>query len=54
MTVQKLGDKLQDIAHAGDSLSRVYIQKGDKLKEIQAVEIIDDLNIKIIVLKEEE
>ena len=43
MTVQKLGDRLQDIAHAGD-----------KLKEIQAVEIINDLNIKLIVLKEEE
>ena len=39
MTVQKLGDRLQDIAHAGDSLSRVYIQKGEKLKENNAVPV---------------
>jgi hypothetical protein len=27
MTVQELGDKLQNIAHSGKSLSRVYHQR---------------------------
>jgi hypothetical protein len=37
MTVQKLGDKLQNIAHDGKSLSRVYHQrKNHKLVEWHA------------------
>lgn len=51
MTVQELGDKLQNIAHSGNSLSRVYIiGVNGKYEEIQEVRVQDNLNVKLIVL----
>lgn len=53
MTVQELGDKLQNIAHSGKSLSHVYILKGNKYKEIKDVNVIQDGLTFIIKLEEE-
>lgn len=53
MTVQELGDKLQNIAHSGKSLSRVYILKGNKYKEIKDVNVIQDGLTFIIKMEEE-
>lgn len=53
MTVQELGDKLQNIAHSGKSLSRVYILNGSKYKEIKDVNVVQDGLTFIIKLEEE-
>lgn len=53
MTVQELGDKLQNIAHAGNSLARCYILRGEKLKEIEKVKIVENGNGLYIVLEDE-
>lgn len=53
MTVQELGDKLQNIAHDGKSLSRVYICDEEKLKEIKDVNVVQDGLTFIIKLEEE-
>lgn len=54
MTVQELGDKLQNIAHDGSSLSRCYIMDGEKLKEIIDVQLIKNGNGKYIIIGVEE
>jgi hypothetical protein len=54
MTVQELGDKLQNIAHEGSSLSRCYFLCGNKLKEIINVEVIPNGNGKYIIIGVEE
>ena len=54
MTVQELGDKLQNIAHDGSSLSRCYIMYGEKLKEIIDVRLIKNGNGKYIIIGVEE
>lgn len=53
MTVQELGDKLQNIAHDGKSLNRVYILKGNKYKEIKDVNVVQDEITFIVKLEEE-
>ena len=53
MTVQELGDKLQNIAHSGKSLSRVYILEGHKYKEVKDVNVIQDGLTYIIKLEVE-
>ena len=53
MTTQELADKLQNIAHSGKSLSRVYILNGNKYKEIKDVNVVQD-GITFIVKLEEE
>lgn len=53
MTTQELGDKLQNIAHSGKSLSRVYILNGNKYKEIKDVNVVQDGLTFIIKLEEE-
>ena len=54
MTVQELGDKLQNIAHSGKSLSRVYVIIGEKLKEVTEVKMIENGNGYIVTLEVEE
>lgn len=53
MTVQTLGDKLQNIAHSGKSLSNVYVLIDGKYKEINDVQIIQNGNGYIINLEVE-
>lgn len=53
MTTQKLGDKLQVIAHDGKSLSRVYVIIGEKLKEVTEVKMIENGNGYIVTLETE-
>lgn len=54
MTVQELGDKLQNIAHDGSSLSRCYIMDGEKLKEIIDVRLVKNGNGNYIIIGVEE
>lgn len=53
MTVQALGDKLQNIAHDGKSLSRVYVIIGEKLKEVTEVKTLENGNGYIVTLETE-
>ena len=54
MTVQELGDKLQNIAHDGSSLSRCYILEGEKLKEIINVRVVHNGSGNYIIIGVEE